>query len=88
MNVRLIVAAAIILGAIGCTQKPEAARHTVEEYRADKKLRKAVFKQCANDPGTLGETPDCINARQAERLESLGSMRESSQIGLDTFKKR
>jgi hypothetical protein len=45
-----------------------------------------VFKKCANDPGTLQNTPDCINARAAERLESLGSLRNSGPLGLDDKK--
>jgi hypothetical protein len=43
--------------------------------------------QCANDPGTLRSTPDCINAREAERLESYGTLRDSGPVGLDSKKK-
>ena len=71
----------------GCTREPEWRSHTVEDYRADKTLRHEVFKKCVNDPGTLGKTPDCINAREAERLESIGSLRDSGPIGLDPKKK-
>jgi hypothetical protein len=81
------LAIVIILGAAACTRQPDVARHTVEEYRADKTLRQGVFRKCANDPGTLGKTPDCINASEAERLESLGSLRNSGPIGLDDKKK-
>lgn len=81
----LAVVLAILLA--GCGPKPEAARHTVEEYRANKVLRKTVFRECLSDPGTRGQTPDCINAREAERLESHGSLRDSGPIGLDSKKK-
>jgi hypothetical protein len=68
--------------------EPAVARHTVEEYRADAQLRRGVFSQCVNDPGTLAETPDCINAREAERLESRGSLRDLPPLGLDTEPRR
>jgi hypothetical protein len=83
----IFLAIAVILGAAACTRQPDVARHTVEEYRADKSLRQELFKKCANDPGTLAKTPDCINASKAERLESLGSLRNSGPIGLDDKKK-
>ena len=80
--------ALILLGLVACSRQPEAARHTVEEYRADKFLRQETYKRCANDPGSLGKSPDCINAREAERLESIGSLRDSKPLGLDAKKPR
>jgi len=62
---------------------PVVALHTVAEYRADTQLRQEVFGRCRADPGTLGETPDCINAIEAERLESRGSLRDLPPLGLD-----
>ena len=81
------VAVVIVLGAAGCSREPETARHTVEQYRADKSLRQEVFGKCANDPGTLGSTPDCINAREAERLESYGKLRDLRPLGFDPKKR-
>jgi hypothetical protein len=81
------LAAVLLLGAAGCSREAAVARHTVEEYRTDKSLREVVFRDCANDPGTLRNTPDCVNAQEAERLESYGSLRESGPIGLDSKKK-
>lgn len=63
--------------------KRDTARHTVDEYRANVDLRREVFRRCTGDPGTLGKSPDCINAREAERLESHGSLREQPALGLD-----
>jgi hypothetical protein len=74
-------------GVIGCTREGAVARHTVDEYRANRSLRKEMFEACIHDPGTLGSTPDCINARDAERLESMGSLRDSGPIGLEPKKK-
>jgi hypothetical protein len=82
----LQLAAIVLLSGVGCSPQPEAARHTVDDYRADKTLRQDIFKKCANDPGTLGKSPDCINAREAERLESMGSLRDSRPLGLDAKK--
>ena len=80
--------ALFLLGLVGCSRQPEEARHTVEEYRANKSLRLETFKRCADDPGSLGKSPDCINAREAERLESIGSLRDSKPLGLDAKKPR
>jgi len=81
------VATVVILGATACTRQADVARHTVEDYRADRALRQDVFRKCVNDPGTLGKTPDCINASEAERMESFGSLRNSGSIGLEDKKK-
>jgi hypothetical protein len=70
------------------TPAPAVAEHTVDEYRADARLRQEVFGRCRADPGTLGETPDCINALEAERLESRGSLRDLPPLGLDPAPRR
>jgi hypothetical protein len=80
------IAVLVLVSLVACTRQPEVAHHTVEEYRADKTLRQDTFKRCANDPGSLGKSPDCINAREAERLESIGSLRDSNPLGLDAKK--
>jgi hypothetical protein len=82
------LAALVLIGAAGCTRESDTAHHTVEQYRADKSLRQEVFSKCANDPGTLGKAPDCINAREAQRLESYGTLRDSGPVGLDSKKKQ
>lgn len=76
-----LLALALIVAA--CSQEPERARYTVEDYRANDVLREARVKECTNDPGTLGKTPDCVNALRAASLERSGSLRESAPIGLD-----
>ena len=72
----------------GCSQAPETARYTVPQYRADAELRRQQLTACASDPGTLAQTPDCVNAREAEKLESLGSLRDRPSIGLMNDRKR
>ena len=85
---RLVPYSVLLLGGFlsmsiaGCSQVPEMARHTVPQYRADAELRRQQLAACTNDPGTLARTPDCINATEAEKLESLGSLRDRPSIGL------
>jgi hypothetical protein len=67
----------------GCAPAPVAGRYSVEEYRADRALREARLKACADDPGTLRDMPDCVNAQRAASLEGRGSLRSSGSMGLD-----
>lgn len=79
-----MTAVIVVLASVGiaaCTRDANVARHTVEEYRANTALRREVFAQCLNDPGTLGQSADCVNAREAERLESRGSLRDQPALG-------
>lgn len=76
-----LFALALLLSA--CSPEPERARYTVEDYRANDALREAKVKECTNDPGTLGQTPDCVNALSAASLEGRGSLRKSPPVGLD-----
>lgn len=84
LNQTLGVSAAIVvaLGLTCCARQPQAAQHTVAEYRANADLRREQFARCTNDPGTLGNTPDCVNAREAQRLEDIGSVRDTPPIQL------
>lgn len=80
----LAIAASVIvsLSLFSCARQPATAEHTVAEYRANADLRWAQFARCANDPGTFGATPDCINAREASRLEDMGSVRNVAPVEL------
>lgn len=72
-----------LLELTACTRGPEAARHTVEEYRADAALRHAKVERCRRDPGTLRDTPDCINAETAAAFEDRMRLRDALPVGLD-----
>lgn len=85
---RALVAALATLGVTACTGDADVARHTVGEYRTDAKLRREVFTACVNDPGTLGQRADCVNAREAERLESRRSLRDQAPLGLGSERPR
>lgn len=58
----------------GCARVAAPAR-TVSYFRAHPRTLAAVWQRCANDPGDLGRTPECVNARQAEISNSIGSFR-------------
>jgi hypothetical protein len=71
-----------VLSAAGCAPVPDRAHHTVEDYRQDAALRRQELVLCANDPGTLGSSPDCVNAREAERAASVGALRDLPPLNL------
>jgi hypothetical protein len=71
-----------LTSAAGCAPAPDQASHTVEEYRHDAELRGLEFARCANDPASREALPDCVNAREAERLEGVGSLRDLAPLQL------
>lgn len=64
------------MSAAGCAPAPDRARHTVEEYRHDPELRPEELARCSSDPGALGSSADCVNVREADEMESVGSLRD------------
>lgn len=80
---RWCLAIGTALAAVACSSPPEPPSHqTVEFYRANKEARQAKVAECANDPGALGKTPDCINAKQAAAIEDIGNLRDLPPMGL------
>lgn len=47
--------------------------YTVDEFVAQPDLRKQVSAVCSNDPGQLGQDPNCLNVRRADRIASAGT---------------
>jgi hypothetical protein len=84
LNVLLVFSVAI--GAVGCSREDEPAR-TVSWFREHPEERKAMVTRCADDPGRLGQTPNCINAKQAESIEGIGHMKDLPPLGLDPNRK-
>ena len=72
--------AMLLLGACGST--PDETHLTVEYYRAHTPERQRMVQSCANDPGDLRRAPACINAREAARIEDVGSLRDLAPMGL------
>jgi hypothetical protein len=70
------------MSAVGCAPVPDRAGHSVDDYRRSEELRRLEMVRCANDPGSLTKTPDCINAREAERIQSVGSLRSLPPLQL------
>jgi hypothetical protein len=56
-----LLAAILVLSACGKTEKV----YTVKEFMTDKALREGILQKCKENPGKLGETPNCINADDA-----------------------
>lgn len=81
-GVRWCLGIVVTIGAAACAPSPELTHQTVEYYRANREAREARVAECANDPGALGKTPDCINAKQAAAIEGLGSLRDMKPLGL------
>src|SRR5262245_57370580 len=77
-----IAGALLVTVATGCAPAPQPARHSVDEYRAHAGLRDEQLALCANDPGTLGHTPDCINAKEAAKHANTRSLRELPPVRL------
>ena len=81
MNGKTVITGAVVAGVAVATalvyfwhESPttDHARYTVDEYRRNDSLRHQQFQRCTNDPGTLGKTPDCINALEAVRVAGWG----------------
>jgi hypothetical protein len=69
-------AIAFIAMASGCcrdSQRPKAT-HTVDQYLAKPDGLEEKLRECANNPGELRDTPDCINANAASARRGMGSM--------------
>jgi hypothetical protein len=62
-----------VLITAGCGS-PMPAR-TVSYFQSHPNEREALYKRCADDPGTLGKTAACVNVEQAEAIEGTGSFR-------------
>lgn len=74
--------AVTVISAAGCAPAPNQAHYTVAEYLKDPQLRSAALARCANDPGTLKHSPDCVNARQAAQVAGIGSLRDLPPLKL------
>ena len=84
-SVRIRLGIVVTLSALtACAPVPDRARFTVDYYREHADVREKTLGTCANDPGTLQHEPDCVNAREAARIEGVGSLKALSPMGLPT----
>jgi outer membrane murein-binding lipoprotein Lpp len=73
-----LIAASLILG--GCIREANTSVPglgsrvlTVDEFVAQPDLRNKVSAVCANDPGRMGMTANCVNVRRADHIASMGT---------------
>ncbi len=84
-SVRKRLGAVVTLSAVtACAPAPDRAHFSVDYYRSHAPLRLQMLDQCANDPGEKGREADCVNAREAARIEGVGSLRSLPPLGLPT----
>lgn len=75
-----MIAGCAVLAA--CSRAPVTAAHTVDWYLSHTPDRASIVERCGNDPGTLGKTPDCVNAFAAAQRADIGSLRKLPPMGL------
>jgi hypothetical protein len=82
---KLAVVALVSFALTGCfDDSPETGPvQTVDWYKSHDNERQTMLETCSNNPGELQETPNCVNALQAERALSSG---ESFELDLSTLK--
>ncbi|MEI2298718.1 EexN family lipoprotein [Ensifer sp. MJa1] len=69
---RHVVLIAVLL--VSCSDQSERT-YTVDELIADEALLSEIIAACRNNPGELGNSPNCQNAAAADfkaRLERMG----------------
>lgn len=80
-GMRFCLGIVVTLGTAACAPPPEP-KFTVKYYRENPASREAQLEACNNDPGRLGQTVYCINAREAAQIEGVGSLRDLPAMGL------
>ncbi|USY26822.1 EexN family lipoprotein [Alcaligenes sp. 1735tsa3] len=75
---RIILPLVIASTLAGCKQEQAEVVQSVDWYKENTVERTERLAQCRANPGELADTPNCINAEQAERLADT-----SKRGGLD-----
>jgi hypothetical protein len=88
MPVRLLyvipVVAIFCLSACSQEPQPPKATYTVDDYLANPQIREAKLAECANNPGELAQTPDCVNVKAATKRHGIGSLDDLPPIKFST----
>lgn len=69
-----IVLLAVLL--VSCSEQAERT-YTVDELIADEALLSQIIAACRNNPGELGNSPNCQNAAAAEFKARFRRMRKA-----------
>ena len=85
--VAVLLAIFVLTGCFG--DSPELTRaaptesvHDVDWFKTHDDERQSTLRECSNNPAELRDTPNCINALQAERSLSSGESFELDLSGL------
>ena len=82
-RIEVAVVAVVVTVLVGCARNAgNDSGQTVAYYRTHAAERTQILQACANDPGRLQNTGDCVSARTAARQEGVGSLRELPPMGL------
>lgn len=71
---RLLAAFVLSASLAACSEPSSETVITVSEFIADENLRADHIRKCRDNPGELGQTPNCRNAEEADgkaRLERM-----------------
>lgn len=78
MIAKLLTTITLTLFLLGCNDTPIEEIKTVEYYQQNKEEHKAKLKECKNNIGELGQTPNCQNAFQTTKENSSGQLTPSN----------
>jgi len=76
MRILLIVSTALFLASCGNDTHPI---HDVKYYLDNPDILKEVLERCRNDPGSLEDTPNCINAEEASIQQMNENIRRARE---------
>ena len=82
MSVQRWGALLMVLTLAACSRTPSEAALTVDYFRTHRVERDSILRDCLNDPGDLRESPVCVNAREAARIEGVGTLKALPPMGL------
>ena len=86
LRIRSVNGLAAILALVACSHEPPSAKamYTVDEYLAKPDVMATKLHECANNPGELRTTPDCVNVKEAVKRQGIGSLDKLRPLKLST----
>jgi len=73
---RLLFIVMIALSLASCSNDAQPV-HDVQFYLDNPDVLKEVLEKCRNDPGSLEDTPNCINAEEASVQQMNANIRKA-----------